>query len=282
MSNKRQHQQRLQGASFGRGRAVARPGKPPPRNVGASSQESLSSRFSTQHMPYGGERLTFTDQNLDKRQPTTYDVIEGEGKYVISDEPTGEAIIEYYPDFLKKDEALKIFNRLSDELPWSQKINKKDDREFEEPRLTVWYGDIKYKYSGVTQEATKVWHPVLEDLRTRIKEKTDLKFNSMLGNLYRDGRDGVAWHSDSEYSLGKNPTIASLSFGETRAFQLRKNPTCPEDTYEFTDKKQINLTNGSLLLMTGSVQEDWQHRVPREYHDRDARINLTFRTIYPR
>ncbi|XP_033101940.1 alpha-ketoglutarate-dependent dioxygenase alkB homolog 3-like [Anneissia japonica] len=285
MSNPRQRKQRLQGGAFGRG--AARPGAKP-RGLPDPEPESLVnnengsiSRFAGQQMGVaGGQSLTYEDPNIDRRAPTEYELIEDKGTYVISEKPSGPAIIELYPDFLSEDEALGIFNSLCSALPWSQKINKKDDFTFMEPRLTVWYGDIRYKYSGVTQEATKSWHPVLEDLRERITKKTGLKFNSMLGNLYRDGHDSVAWHSDNEYSLGTNPTIASLSFGETRAFQLRKNPENFEDTYEFTDKKQINLTNGCLLLMKGAVQEDWQHRVPKEYHDRRMRINLTFRTIY--
>ncbi len=68
------------------------------------------------------------------------------------------------------------------------------------------------------------WHPILVMLKDRVQEVTGLYFNSMLANLYRDGHDSVAWHSDDEPSLGTNPTIASLSFGDTRNFEMRKKP----------------------------------------------------------
>ena len=61
-------------------------------------------------------------------------------------------------------------------------------------------------------------------LKDRLEEVTGYKFNSMLANLYRDGHDSVAWHSDDEPSLREHPTIASLSFGDTRNFEMRKKP----------------------------------------------------------
>lgn len=50
--------------------------------------------------------------------------------------------------------------------------------------------------------------------------------------------------------------------------------------FSYSQHIKTHLPHGSLLVMEGSTQEDWQHRVPKEYHDRGPRINLTFRTIF--
>ncbi|KAG9335747.1 hypothetical protein JZ751_004176 [Albula glossodonta] len=153
---------------------------------------------------------------------------------------------------------------------------------YEEPRLTCWYGELPYTYSHSTMQANPQWHPVLSDLRETVEQVSGHSFNSLLCNLYRDGKDSIAWHSDSEPSLGRHPIIASLSLGDTRCFSMRKNPA-PEENgdYTYVERLRIPLGHGTLLLMEGATQEDWQHQVAKEYHDRGPRINLTFRTIYP-
>ncbi|XP_008585622.1 PREDICTED: alpha-ketoglutarate-dependent dioxygenase alkB homolog 3 isoform X2 [Galeopterus variegatus] len=126
------------------------------------------------------------------------------------------------------------------------------------------------------------WHPVLSTLKNRIEDNTGHTFNSLLCNLYRNEKDSVDWHSDDEPSLGRCPIIASLSFGATRTFEMRKKPP-PEENgdYTYVEKVKIPLDHGTLLIMEGAAQADWQHRVPKEYHSREPRVNLTFRTVYP-
>lgn len=68
------------------------------------------------------------------------------------------------------------------------------------------------------------WHPLLLKLREAVDRRCGCSFNSLLCNLYRDGRDSIGWHSDDEASLGDGPTIASLSLGDTRVFSLRALP----------------------------------------------------------
>jgi alkylated DNA repair dioxygenase AlkB len=97
-------------------------------------------------------------------------------------------------------------------------------------------------------------------------------FNSVLLNLYRDGNDKVSWHADDEKGLGNNPTIASLSLGVTRYFDLKH-----KDNPEL--KMRIDLTPGSLVVMTGELQHNWLHQIPVQKTIKEARINLTFRTI---
>ncbi|XP_057186418.1 alpha-ketoglutarate-dependent dioxygenase alkB homolog 3 [Triplophysa rosa] len=210
-------------------------------------------------------------------------VIEEAGDYEISQGPTGVSRLRLIPGFLPQEEADWMFSKLLAELPWSQKTNyRMMGSAYEEPRLTCWYGELPYTYSRSTMKANSQWHPVLATLRLAIEQKSGHTFNSLLCNLYRDGKDSIGWHSDNEPSLGPLPTIASLSLGDTRIFSLRKQPL-PEDKGDFTyvEHLRIPLTHGTLLFMEGCTQTDWQHQVAKEYHDRGPRINLTFRTIFP-
>jgi len=110
-------------------------------------------------------------------------------------------------------------------------------------------------------------------IKQRIEKIIELNFNSVLVNLYRNGQDYVSWHSDDEKELGKNPTIASVSFGETRRFLLRHKSNKNLATVE------IALTHGSLLIMKGSIQHFWKHQVPKTAKVKSERINLTFRVV---
>jgi len=82
----------------------------------------------------------------------------------------------------------------------------------------------------------------------------------------------MGWHSDDEKELGINPTIASLSIGETRRFDL-KHKQNKDLNYKF------ELTSGSLLIMRGALQHHWVHQIPVQKKVKNPRINLTFRTI---
>jgi alkylated DNA repair dioxygenase AlkB len=100
-----------------------------------------------------------------------------------------------------------------------------------------------------------------------------IKFTSVLLNYYRDGKDSMGWHSDDEKELGQNPVIGSVSFGESRVFQLRHK------LRKDIKKVDIKLTDGSFLLMKGSTQHFWQHQIPKTTRNLESRINLTFRVI---
>ncbi|TNN00697.1 hypothetical protein fugu_011943 [Takifugu bimaculatus] len=204
-----------------------------------------------------------------------------EGDYELSHGPSGVSRLLLVPGFLPPEEADWIYSKLLAELPWSQKTNYRHGEAYEEPRLTCWYGALPYTYARSSLTSNTQWHPLLLKLREAVERRSGCSFNSLLCNLYRDGRDSIGWHSDDEASLGHKPTIASLSLGDTRVFSLRKIPP-PEDEgdYTYVDRIQVPLSHGSLLLMSGSTQDDWQHRVAKEYHERGPRVNLTFRTIH--
>lgn len=223
-----------------------------------------------------------TDRELFRKSPDVISIQE-EGIHEISTTPTGSARLRFFPQIFDKKEADWIFDDLVKQLPWRQQINKKEGRdEFYEPRLTAWFGDFPYRYSGVVQEPTS-WSPIMAMLKDRVEVLVGQSFNSCLANYYRNDKDSIGWHSDDEPVLGKQPIIASLSFGDVRVFELRKKPEPPDDRddYRFSQIIKMPLPHGSLLIMEGATQEDWQHRVPKEYHDRQSRVNLTFRTIFP-
>jgi alkylated DNA repair dioxygenase AlkB len=186
--------------------------------------------------------------------------------------PDGEVII--YQNFFEELKSEQLFNELISNMNWRQDKIKMFGKEFDQPRLTAWYGDEgkSYKYSGIIMNPES-WIPALLLIKERIEKVIELNFNSVLVNLYRNGKDYVSWHSDDEPELGNNPTIASVSLGETRRFQLRHKSNKNLDTVE------IALNHGSLLIMKGSTQHFWKHQVPKTSKLLKARINLTFRVI---
>lgn len=142
------------------------------------------------------------------------------------------------------------------------------------PRLTAWHGDSDrcYSYSGITLQP-QPWNPLLAWLRDQLESLFGIRFNSVLLNWYRSGDDHIGWHADAEPELGTNPSIASINFGATRRFLLRR---CDNHN----QKIELPLSHGSLLLMSGALQHHWQHAVPRERKVAETRVNLTFRQIH--
>ncbi|MFN6182160.1 MAG: alpha-ketoglutarate-dependent dioxygenase AlkB family protein, partial [Dolichospermum sp.] len=117
------------------------------------------------------------------------------------------------------------------------------------------------------------WNTTLKFIKSKVEEIAKVSFNSVLINLYRHGKDSVSWHSDDEPELGKNPIIASVSFGATRRFSLRHK-------HSKNHKIAIDLTSGSLLLMQGETQHFWQHQIAKTAKEIQPRINLTFRITH--
>uniref|UniRef100_A0A8C2IH48 AlkB homolog 3, alpha-ketoglutarate-dependent dioxygenase n=1 Tax=Cyprinus carpio TaxID=7962 RepID=A0A8C2IH48_CYPCA len=174
---------------------------------------------------YGPRSFEFHQPADPIREIPAEKLIENAGDYEISQGPTGVSRLRLIPGFLQQEEADWMFSKLVAELPWSQKTNYRMMGDaYEEPRLTCWYGELPYTYSRSTMQANAQWHPVLTTLCLAIEEKSGHTFNSLLCNLYRDGKDSIGWHSDSEPSLGPQPVIASLSLGDTKVFSLRKQP----------------------------------------------------------
>ncbi|WP_077728744.1 alpha-ketoglutarate-dependent dioxygenase AlkB [Methylocaldum sp. 14B] len=179
----------------------------------------------------------------------------------------------FVEDFVSRPEADALHILLRRDLAWQEEDITVFGRRVRVPRLVCWYGDAgaAYRYSGVSHEPLP-WNETLSMLKDRVERFCGRRFNSVLGNLYRDGRDSMGWHADKEKELGSNPFIASLSFGAERLFRLRHNKT--------GETLEIVLTHGSLLLMGGRLQHGWRHSVPKAREPKTERINLTFRTIF--
>jgi alkylated DNA repair dioxygenase AlkB len=169
-------------------------------------------------------------------------------------------------------EARDWFDRLRAEIPWEQHRIRLFGRNIDAPRLSCWVGDAgtAYTYSRVRYEP-HAWSPALSQLRDAVSELCAQRYNSVLCNRYRDGNDSMGWHSDDEFELGADPIIASLSFGATRRFRLRRK----DDSQRRFD---IDLQSGDLLLMAGATQRNYRHDLPKDKHAGE-RINLTFRRI---
>ena len=187
--------------------------------------------------------------------------------------PLADADIVYYPCFFAQETAERYFQSLLREVDWEQRMLLVYGKRHPEPRLTAWYGDegATYSYSGTTRYP-KPWTPLLREIKQAVEHAAGVCYNSLLVNLYRDGRDSVSWHSDEEEGLGRNPSIASVSFGAVRAFHLR----CRQDKRL---RHSMALAPGSLLLMQGPTQHYWHHQVPKTTRAVGRRINLTFRLI---
>ncbi|MFI4954483.1 MAG: alpha-ketoglutarate-dependent dioxygenase AlkB family protein [Gammaproteobacteria bacterium] len=176
------------------------------------------------------------------------------------------------PNWLSTSEASDLFASLIQELDWHSVKIKLFGKEHTAPRLVCWYGEpgIQYQYSNLTHMATS-WAPKLEGLNQRLKTEFGVQFNSVLGNFYRNGSDSMGWHQDNEKELGLLPCIASVSLGACRKFKFRHRKT--------GILKTVELSSGSVLMMGGTLQQHWQHALPKTRKPCGQRINLTFRKI---
>jgi len=181
-------------------------------------------------------------------------------------------LLDYRENFLTREEADLLKNKLLDTVPWEQRTQKMYDKMVLTPRLTAWYGDSQYNESEENKQPANPWTPELLSLKERIEKEFGYRFNGVLLNLYRDHNDSVAWHRDKESRYGKRPVIASISLGQTRNFDFRK-----KDHHQ--SKYSLPLPHGSLLIMKGDLQENWEHRIAKSTISMKERINLTFRLI---
>jgi len=190
-----------------------------------------------------------------------------------------DADVRLYKHFFSADEADALFETLKQEINWQQEKVKVYGKLHNTPRLTAWYGEPNktYTYSGLSATTTP-WTNSLLSVKHKLESICEHTLNSVLLNLYRDGSDGVSWHSDDEIELGKNPLIASVSLGETRPFQM-KPKLLKKDSSLKKDRVDIPLAHGDLLVMQGETQHNWLHQIPKSKKALRERINLTFRFV---
>ena len=184
-----------------------------------------------------------------------------------------DASLDYVVAFFCRTEADLLFAQLLDEIDWRSEKIVLFGKEMDMPRLSSWVGDTgaSYTYSRRTFDPSP-WTPTLSIIRSRVVKHLGTELNSCLCNLYRTGQDSMGWHSDDEPELGTNPTIASISLGEPRRFLLRHR-------HNKSLKHEIVLGHGSLLVMSGATQANWQHSLPKSAKVMGPRLNLTFRKV---
>jgi alkylated DNA repair dioxygenase AlkB len=183
-----------------------------------------------------------------------------------------DGTVNYYGKLFSAKQANECFERLLNAIEWRNDEAIIFGKLIVTKRKVAWYGDLEfeYTYSNTTKKALP-WTPALLELKAIVEERTKETFNSCLLNLYHSGDEGMAWHSDGEKDLKKNGAIASLSFGAERKFSFKHK--------EEKTNVSLILEHGSLLVMKGTTQTHWLHRLPPTKMVTKPRVNLTFRTI---
>lgn len=183
-----------------------------------------------------------------------------------------EGKVNYYGRIFSPEEADFYLDKLLETIDWRNDEAVIFGKRIITRRKVAWYGEepYEYTYSNTTKHALP-WTRELLDLKARIEMETGETFNSCLLNLYHDGDEGMAWHSDGEADLKKDGAIGSLSFGAERKFAFKHKKT--------KEKVDLVLQHGSLLVMKDTTQTHWLHRLPPTRRVTAPRVNLTFRTI---
>lgn len=207
--------------------------------------------------------------------------------------------IDYYPNFLIKEEADTLYSYLDTQIPWRTVIRETKRGQHELPRLQCWMSDSGVKAKLFQKEPALSWSPEVDKIRKQLESSLKAQFDYVLMNLYRDGKDQIWFHADDEAvsetkfhppgttglfleEEGKN-VIASISLGVTRKFLVRHKTDSPQ-------KYDFDLPHGSLIVMRGDMQKNWLHSVPgsdtitpghfgssKSDTITSKRINLTFR-----
>ena len=183
-----------------------------------------------------------------------------------------DGTVNYYGKILNEKEATSYLDLLLHHIKWKNDEAIIFGKKIITKRKVAWYGEkpFEYTYSKTTKLALP-WTTELVYLKNKVEQETGETFNSCLLNLYHDGNEGMAWHSDGEKDLKKNGAIASLSFGSERKFAFKHKET--------KEKIELILEHGSLLIMKDETQTNWLHRLPPTKLSTLPRVNLTFRTI---
>lgn len=179
----------------------------------------------------------------------------------------------YWADAFDETDADRLLAAILAGTAWRHEEITVVGRRVMQPRLSAWQGDpgTEYTYSGLTLVPAP-WSDAVLEVRAVVEELAATTFDSVLLNLYRDGRDSMGWHADDERALGEGPVIASVSFGGVRRFVLRRRD-------DQSERVEVEPAHGSVIVMAGRTQHEWVHSVPKTARPVDARVNLTFRRL---
>lgn len=183
-----------------------------------------------------------------------------------------DGTVNYYGKMLQAKEANHYFDVLMNDIKWKNDEAVIFGKHIITKRKVAWYANenYAYTYSNITKAALP-WTKELLELKKLVEEKTGATYNSCLLNLYHDGSEGMAWHSDDEKTLGRQLPIASVTLGAERKFSFKHKRT--------KESVSLVLENGSLLVMKDATQTNWLHQLPPTTKIKGPRINLTFRTM---
>lgn len=183
-----------------------------------------------------------------------------------------DGIVNYYGKIFSKQQADQYYRALLDTIEWRNDEAIIFQKLIVTKRKVAWYGDIPFEYTYSNRTKTALaWTPELLALKGVVERQSGESYNSCLLNLYHSGEEGMAWHSDGEKDLKKDGAIGSLSFGAERKFAFKHKKS--------GEVVAVTLEHGSLLVMKGTTQTFWLHRLPPTTKIKTARVNLTFRTI---
>lgn len=208
-----------------------------------------------------------------------------EGELVL---PNDAGFVHYYREFLNKSEADEIMQKTQDARSWARSPIKFFGKSVLQPRDTAFFGTKLYSYSDEKRAPTG-WEDdapastTLKELGLKIERHLGLPtdwFNVILANRYHHGKDFMGWHADDEKSLGREPVIASISLGAERRFVIRPKRDASEE--EVVEKIEYVLGHGSLLVMSGKMQQHYQHSLPRVAMSKcdSKRLNFTYRHVF--
>lgn len=183
-----------------------------------------------------------------------------------------DGTVHYFGKILNEEDAIHYLNVLLNKIKWKNDEAIIFGKKIITKRKVAWYGEKPYQYTySKTTKLALPWTTELLELKSKVEQESGETFNSCLLNLYHDGSEGMAWHSDGEKDLKKNGAIASVSFGSERKFAFKHKET--------KEKVELVLEHGSLLIMKDATQTHWLHRLPPTTKSKTPRVNLTFRTI---
>ena len=183
-----------------------------------------------------------------------------------------DGTVHYFGKILNEEDAIHFLNVLLNKIKWKNDEAIIFGKKIITKRKVAWYGEKPYQYTySKTTKLALPWTTELLELKSKVEQESGETFNSCLLNLYHDGSEGMAWHSDGEKDLKKNGAIASVSFGSERKFAFKHKET--------KEKVELVLEHGSLLIMKDATQTHWLHRLPPTTKSKTPRVNLTFRTI---
>lgn len=178
-----------------------------------------------------------------------------------------------FEDFLSDEESKRFFDICKENIKWSHDIYNFGGKEVKSPRLTAFFGETTYTYTGQTKIPQKYFEE-LTFLQNKIEEFLGIEkgfFNGCLCNWYRDGKDYISYHTDNEKDMIDEGIIAVVSLGTNRKFYIKNNNT--------KEVIKNNLEIGSLGVMNPICQKNWKHSIPKEAKVEDSRISLTFRNF---